>query len=200
MTAEAMVDLVFPVRGDTLPEDHALLLWRALRAQLPWLDDEPEAAVLPLGGLANGPGLRYVGGRARLVLRLPERRAASADSLAGAALDAGGALAVGTPTRRGLGPARVVHAARVDFDIDDEAVFVERCRAALAERGMQAEIVCGRLRRVSGEARMIAGHPVMLYGLGAEQTMDLQRRGLGLHRKLGFGVFVPHKSVAAVGE
>lgn len=196
----AMLDLVFPVRGETLAEDHALPLWQALRSVLPWLDEEPEAAILPLGGLANGPGLRYVGGRARLVLRVPEHRAASADSLAGAVLQAGGELSIGRPARRALGPARVVHAARVDFAAGDETLFVERCREALAERGMSAEIVCGRARRVCGEQGMVAGHPVMLYGLSAGQTVDLQQRGLGFHRKLGFGIFVPHKSVAAVGE
>lgn len=195
-----MLDLVFPVRGETLAEDHALPLWQALRAVLPWLDEEPEAAILPLGGLAIGPGLRYVGGRARLVLRVPEHRAASADFLAGATLQAGGELSVGKPVRRALGPARVVHAARVDFAVGDEALFVERCRASLAERGMNAEIVCGRVRRALGEQGVVAGHPVMLYGLTSEQTVDLQQRGLGFHRKLGFGIFVPHKSVAAVGE
>ena len=40
---------------------------------------------------------------------------------------------------------------------------------------------------------------MMLHGLGPEQSLRLQQRGLGPHRLLGCGLFVPHKSAAAVG-
>ena len=38
----------------------------------------------------------------------------------------------------------------------------------------------------------------MLHDLKLEQSALLQQVGLGEHRKLGCGIFVPHKSIAAV--
>ena len=35
----------------------------------------------------------------------------------------------------------------------------------------------------------------MLAGLTPEQSLALQRQGLGAERKLGCGVFIPHKDI-----
>jgi hypothetical protein len=40
----------------------------------------------------------------------------------------------------------------------------------------------------------------MLHGLKRAESVAIQESGLGLHRLLGCGLFVPHKSIAAVGE
>jgi hypothetical protein len=39
----------------------------------------------------------------------------------------------------------------------------------------------------------------MLSGLNAAQSLRVLRQGVGPHRLLGCGLFVPHKSAAAVG-
>ena len=59
MTSEVMVDVVFPVRGETVAGDHALLLWREIERFLPWLRDEPGAGVLPLTGLSPGDVVQF---------------------------------------------------------------------------------------------------------------------------------------------
>jgi hypothetical protein len=38
----------------------------------------------------------------------------------------------------------------------------------------------------------------MLHALSPEQSLRLQQHGLGPQRLLGCGIFVPHKSAAAV--
>ncbi len=38
----------------------------------------------------------------------------------------------------------------------------------------------------------------MLDGLSAGDSLRVQQHGLGAHRRLGCGVFVPHRSAAAV--
>jgi hypothetical protein len=40
----------------------------------------------------------------------------------------------------------------------------------------------------------------MLTGLRPAESVRVQTAGLGPHRKLGFGIFVPHRSTAAVGS
>ena len=104
-----VVDVVFSLDEVTLGDDHACALAVAVRRVLPWFDEEPEAGILPLSGLARGDGQRFVGRRSRLVLRVPNRRRVGADFLAGARLDLGGVeLRVGAGRVRPLLPARGV--------------------------------------------------------------------------------------------
>lgn len=196
--SEDVTDLSFALGGDTIVDDYALLLWQGLLARLPWLAEEASCGVLPLAGLSRGDGLRFVSRRARLVLRLPRRRLAEADFLVGAEFDLGGRVQVGASTERPLGPAKVVHSHCVDMDSADEVEFLARSREALESRGLRAELVCGRRRSLRGESGPRSGFSMMLYGLSGEQTVDLQRQGLGLNHGLGCGIFVPHKNVAAV--
>jgi hypothetical protein len=41
---------------------------------------------------------------------------------------------------------------------------------------------------------------LMLSGLTREQSLFLQQRGIGSGRKLGFGLFIPHKSIDDLGS
>ncbi|OHC71737.1 MAG: type I-MYXAN CRISPR-associated protein Cas6/Cmx6 [Rhodocyclales bacterium RIFCSPLOWO2_02_FULL_63_24] len=197
-----MVDVVFSLEEGTLGDDHARALSQAVRGVLPWFDEEPEAGILPLSGLARGNGVRFVGRRSRLVLRLPIRRSASADSLAGARLDLEGAmLTVGTGSVRPLFPARgVVYSHFVSVGTDDEIEFLARCRTLLAERGLQPRFITGQARELRAAEGLVRGFSLMLHGLGPAESLAVQEAGVGAHRALGCGIFVPHKSVAAVGD
>ena len=200
MRESEVIDVVFSIRGSTVAEDHALLLWQALRAELPWLEEENEAAVLPLERLGKGDGLRFVGPRARLVLRLPRHRVVSTDFLSGRRLLLNEGIEVGTRSTRALAPSRVIHSPCVDVGTSDEGEFLEICRNWLIDQGMRPEIVCGRGRSFRTEGGTAHGFSLMLYGLTGQQTLVLQQRGLGDNHRLGCGIFVPHKNVAAVGS
>ncbi len=197
-----MVDVMYPLDEATVPDDHACALADAVRRVLPWFDDEPEAGILPISGMAQGNGERFVGRRSRLVLRLPIHRGASADSLAGASLDLDGAvLTVGPSSIRPLLPARgVVYSHLVCVDVADEVEFLAHCRALLDARGLRAQLITGKTHELRGAQGRVHGFSLMLHGLGAAESLALQETGLGAHRALGCGIFVPHKSVVAVGE
>jgi len=196
-----MVDVVFSLASGTLDDDHASALSLAVRRALPWFDEEPEAGILPLSGLARGNGVRFVGRRSRLILRLPIRRSASADFLAGARLDLDGTvLEVGASSVRPLFPARVVHSHFVTVGVDDELEFLARCTSMLAERGLQPQLITGKARELRTAEGPVRGFSLMLHGLGSAATLAVQETGLGGQRALGCGIFIPHKSVAAVGD
>ena len=197
-----MVDVVFALEEATLGGDHAEALSLAVRRALPWFDDEPEAGILPLSGLAHGDGgVRFVGRRSRLVLRLPIRRSASADFLAGARLDLDSAvLTLGKSSLRSLYPARgVVYSHLVSVGTDDEVEFLARCRALLAERAITPQLISGKPQELRTAQGSVRGFSLMLHGLGAADSLAIQEAGLGSHRALGCGLFIPHKSVVAVG-
>jgi len=196
-----MVDVVFSLETGTLGDDHADALSLAVRRALPWFDDEPEAGILPLSGLAHGNGLSFVGRRSRLALRLPIHRSASADSLAGARLDLGDAfLKLGECSVRQLFPARgVVYSHLVSVGDDDEIEFLARCKSLLGERGLKPQLISGKAHQLRTAEGVVRGFSLMLHGLAAAESLAMQETGLGGHRALGCGIFIPHKSVVAVG-
>jgi hypothetical protein len=46
---------------------------------------------------------------------------------------------------------------------------------------------------------MLRGYGMMVDQLSEADSVTLQRHGLGTGRRVGLGLFVPHKSAAAVG-
>lgn len=195
-----VVDLSFGLDGRTAALDYADALLRQLLALLPWLADEPGAGVHPLAGLSPGRGEQYLSRRSRLTLRLPRGRVADARALSGARLDLGGEVLVGAATVRELMAAGVVYSSFVVVGESQEAAFLDACREGLAAMGIpHACILCGKAHAgvaAEGEWR---GFSLLVHGLDEEQSLRLQRLGLGGERLRGCGIFVPHKSLAAVG-
>ena len=197
--SDEIVDLVFALGGRVVAEDYADRLWRALQAVLPWLEEDPLAAVHPLAGTSAGQGERYLSKHARLLLRLSAGRVEAARALCGRRLDLGGEVAVGAATVRALMPSAVLHSPLVQLGTTDESAFSAECRRLLDGLGVGGHMVSGQARSLQAGARQLAGFSLMLHGLESEASLRVQRAGLGADRKHGCGVFVPHKSVAPVG-
>jgi hypothetical protein len=60
------------------------------------------------------------------------------------------------------------------------------------------ERVCGKRHSMVVSGGVLNTFSLMLHALAPEQSLRLQQCGLGPHRLLGCGLFVPHKSAAAV--
>ncbi|MBK6401819.1 MAG: type I-MYXAN CRISPR-associated protein Cas6/Cmx6 [Rhodocyclaceae bacterium] len=198
---DEVLDFVFGLQGRAIAIDYADRLWRALRESMSWLADEPGAGVHPLAGVSAGDFELYLTRRARLILRLPGWRAKAAAGLVGQRLDLGGEVGVSAMSERRLWPARVLYASFVSVGESDEGRFLERCQSDLAALGVgAAQLVCGKARRSVGREGEWRGFSLMIAGLDAPTSLRLQHRGIGGERGRGCGIFVPHKSVAAVGE
>ncbi len=195
----ASLDFAFAVAGDTIDRDYSYGLFQALAAALPWLAEEPLAGVHPIRGLTACADRLLVGGRTRLVLRLPEPRAADCAGLQGARLELPAPLQVGRYTRRELLPYPVLHSRLVVTGAAEESDFVEDIARATAELEIEAEAIVGRRGELRAGAQRFIGFSLMLHGLSTEDSLRAQQHGIGRHRMLGCGLFVPHKSIAAVG-
>jgi CRISPR-associated protein Cas6 len=194
------LDCAFAVAGDIVERDYPAGLYRALAALLPWLDEEPLAGVHPMRGLTPCAGGLLVGGRTRIILRIPEHRADACAALQGANLSLASPLHIGRASRRELLPYPVLHARLVITGTEDEAGFAADARTELAALAIDCDIIVGRRGELRvDERRTLVGYSLMLHGLSAEESMRAQEHGLGRERKLGCGIFVPHKSIAAVG-
>ncbi|MFA7269651.1 MAG: type I-MYXAN CRISPR-associated protein Cas6/Cmx6 [Sterolibacterium sp.] len=207
-SAEEVVDVVFAVHGSAIAPDYAVPLWQALRMNLPWLAEEADAAVLPLARVAHTQTALFLGRHSRLELRLPQRRVAAAQALCGRSLNLGevvgysGTLEIGAASLRSLRPTAVQYSSCVALSCAVEADFVSEAGRLLAQQGIDAQLICGKAQTQSGAEgeNPLQGFSLMLHGLSREHSLCIQRSGLGAGRKLGWGIFVPHRSVAAVAN
>jgi CRISPR-associated protein Cas6 len=189
----AFVDIAFAVRGTTLPSDHRALLAEALERELPFLAADPRCGVHRLK-LAQD----WVSPRTRLVLRVPVERAGEVLGLAGRELDlAGHRLAIGAGHARPLLAHTTLYAHFVAADVADEAAFLAAAEGELGRIGVRGRAICGRWQSL--EAHALVGCSLMVDQLSPEDALVVLESGLGRHRRLGCGLFVPHKTSAAVG-
>jgi CRISPR-associated protein Cas6 len=198
VSAETVVDVVFGLEGTSLPIDHAFDLWREMHRRLPWLADEAHAGIHPLKTSPGGEGVVLLARRAKLMLRVPERRIGDALALAGCTLDVGAGLAVSEGAAKSLHPWHTLHAQRVASAARDEAAFGDEVARWLAARAVVCEFITGRRRTLRAGTREIAGFSVVLHGVKPADSLSLQFEGMGAERGLGWGLFVPYKSILAV--
>ena len=208
-----VVDAVFAISCRSLPVDHAYALSQAVQAALPWFAEEAGAGLHTIHGAASGSGWQRPEGehamlqlshRAKLALRLPRRRLDDAAAMIGRTLQvANQPLRVDSLSVRPLSRittlfSRSVVLADADDDAaDDEPAFLAAAARELGALGVAAaRMLCGRVTPVATPARRYRTRSLMLAGLAPEHSLALQREGLGAQRKLGCGLFIPHKDIA----
>ena len=197
---DTVVEAVFPLEGKALPRDHGQALLDALAGQLPWLHEDAGSGVHPLRLVSGPETLALLSQRTRLILRVHAHRLNELKALVGVQLDvAGHALRLGAVHLRALQPLATLYAYRVAASSADESAFMQAMEAELAALAIAGERVCGKRQSMRVDGREMTTFSMMLHGLAPEQSLRLQQYGLGPHRLLGCGLFVPHKSAAAVG-
>ena len=202
-----IVDAVFAISCRSLPVDHAWALSQAVQAALPWFADEPDAGLHTIHGAASASGwmrpegpddLIQLSRRAKLALRLPRERLQDAAALSGRTLEvAGWPLGVEALSARPLSRITTLFARTVTFGgAEEETDFLAAATTELGELGITATtMLCGRVTMLSTPARTYRTRSLMIAGLKPEHSLELQRRGLGGERKLGCGLFIPHKDI-----
>ncbi len=203
-----MVDVAFEVRCERLPRDYGYSLFRALADQLDWLEADASAGVHPLhgtsasfciDGTASADGSLFLGRRARLMLRLSPERVEQALALSGARLELGSGLDIGAGRLRELMPYATVYSHFVSTGTADETEFLGHAAAQLKAAGLPESMIAGKAHTVRTPEGEVRGFSLLLHGLTPAQSLAVQESGIGQGRKLGCGIFVPHKSVVAVG-
>jgi CRISPR-associated protein Cas6 len=195
-----LVEAVFPLEGKALPRDHAQALQHALAEQLPWLRNDAGAGIHPLKLVSGPESLALLSQRTRLILRVDANRLDELKALCGVELDVSGhALRLGAVHLRALQPLATLYAYRVAAVSADESEFMQAMEAELTALAIAGERVCGKRHSLRVDGLDMTTFSMMLHGLAPEQSLRLQQHGLGPHRLLGCGLFVPHKSAAAVG-
>jgi CRISPR-associated protein Cas6 len=194
----ALVDVAFGVKGTIVPQHYQMLLAAALQEALPHLTADERCGVHRLNLAHGGDGQELVSPRTRLILRVPRADTQATLTLSGRSLDlAGFTLSIGAGRVRELLPHGTLYAHFVAAETADEGAFLAACASELARLGVQGRMICGLWQTL--EAQALAGCSLMIDGLAPEDSLRILEHGIGRHRRLGCGLFVPHKSSAAVG-
>jgi CRISPR-associated protein Cas6 len=199
LPAATAVDLVFPVAGSSLPRDHAQALLDALSGQWPWLKSEVQTGIHGIKLVPGTQATAMLSQRTKLLLRVPTHRAP--ELLASAGVDlvvAGEPMRLGVPHTRELLPHATLYAYNVAATNADEVAFMADVTRELAELGVGGERVCGKRQQLTLSEGTLNTFSLMLHALAPEQSLRVQCQGIGPHRLLGCGIFIPHKSAAAV--
>lgn len=211
-----VVDLVYHISCKCLPLDHAHSFSEAIRKALPWIDEEPMAGIHLIHGAESGNGwmrpddasnaLLHLSKRSRMTLRAPESRVEDAGQLTGTVLDIDGhRLQVGKMKTRLFSTLPTQFARYVvvpdGMDHEDEDAFMRYVAEQLQALEVPVrKLLCGLAHAIQHPDGDLYTRSVMLADLEPEQAVRLQQSGIGSHRKMGCGLFLPHKGIRAVHE
>lgn len=193
------VDVVFPLEGAFLPRDHAQLLRDALCRQWPMLEQENQVGIHTIKLVSGCDEPALLSRRTKLLLRVPTLLAAELLTTQGVDLRVDGhTLRLGQPHTRELQPHATLYAYQVAASSADEMAFMADVTRELASLEITGERVCGKHQHMTLSGAVVNTFSLMLHHLRPEQSLRVQEHGIGPHRLLGCGLFIPHKSAAAV--
>lgn len=208
-----VVDLVFAIRCKTLPLDHGHTLQQAVSRHLPWIDDEPQAAIHQIHVAESAHGwnrpqnssseLLWPSRRTRLVLRMPRHRVETCQALTGRMLDIDGhELNIGPAKQKMLSKLTTIFARYVDTrGADQDQAFIQDVADFLEQRKINAKkMMSGLLVKHRIDDGYLLTRKLMLAGLSIEDSVRLQQRGIGDRQLMGIGIFLPHKGIDAVKQ
>ena len=210
---DEVVDLVFALDCRQVPVDHAYTLAAALLRVCPWMAEEPLLAIhnIQVAGSQNGwerpahgtTSHLEVSRRTKLKVRAPRERVPELlATLPGTRLDVGHC-----PVTLGAGKVRLLSQETTLFArylvaetaAADEHGFLEATARALAAIDILVrKALCGKTSVLATPRGEILARSLLLADLSAAESLRLQQHGLGPHRLLGCGIFIPHKGIDAV--
>ncbi len=209
VTVDTMVDVVFTMVCRLLPQDHAHALATAVTAVLPWLAADPRCGVHTVHVAESGNGWQRPGDmlhpsrRTKLMLRVTRERIEDTRVLCGQCLSVNGheLLVKDLVDTRAMSTLTTLFSRYiVSPDAQDESAFLDEVARTLNSLGIKPrKLLCGRAQTLGTDRQPLTTRSLMVAELEVEEALLLQQHGLGSHRFMGCGLFIPHKSIKKVG-
>lgn len=208
--SDEIVDLAYSITCKSLPVDHAYALSEAMAKALPWFVEDEYVGLHTIHVAESGNGwfrpdeknaLLHPSRRTKLVLRVTRNRIDDANELIGKILDISGCpLQIDGVMVRPLSTITTIFSRYVVADRnDDEQQFLSSVMAELNGLGIKPKkMLCGKEKIISIPAKTLLTRSLMIADISVDDSVTLQQKGLGEHRKLGCGLFIPHKGINEV--
>jgi CRISPR-associated protein Cas6 len=200
-----VVDLVFKIECMTLRNDHTWYLYKAIKELLPWFGNQPEHGLHPIHVASSASGwvrpeapdeLLHPSRRTRLKLRLPKEKITAAQALSGKTLDIDGhKMLIGGSKVQLLSMTDTLYSHQV-VAVEDEEEFIRQSVTGLKALGLKfSKVLCGKTHTLETPKSSMLTKTLMVGGLSFPHALTLQINGLGSHRYMGCGLFIPCKSI-----
>ncbi|NKB76121.1 MAG: hypothetical protein GKR96_03510 [Gammaproteobacteria bacterium] len=138
-----------------------------------------------------------------MYLRVPKHRIEDTKSLTGRKLKLDQHhITVGESQLKMLVPTKTVFSRSVcGTNVENEQDFTDEIVSTLHQQNIRVtKMLCGLSHTITTPTGSIAARSVLLADIEWDESLALQQQGLGPNRLLGCGIFLPHKSLAAVGS
>lgn len=211
MQGNQIIELHFPIHGNTLPSDHSYPLYAAISSLIPSAHSAAWLGIHTIKGCKLKPGIIEISKSTKLRLRLPMSKASEAYALAGATVDVGGhSIRFGIPELHLLRPSKRLRSRFVMIKCKDSKgksaeadSFLISLKKQVADLGIVADVSIEPSRFNESEknefsrramrvkAATITGFGVILDNLTEQDSLLVQANGLGGKRRMGCGLFDP---------
>jgi len=206
---EDVFDLVFKLSGSHLEIDHAFALSLALQDHLgAEICGKIGVHGVSMAGSGNGWNRPEqtdlaipLSRRARLVIRVHREDSDTVMRISDQTLQIGDQqVAIGRSSVRKLSRLGTLHASAVRCQREQsEADFLNEVAAQLKNMNIDvSKMICGKSRDIRAADEIIYSRALLIADLKPDESVNLQRQGIGDDRLLGCGLFVPHKGIDAV--
>lgn len=205
---DTIQDAVFNIYSKILPIDHAYALKQALLAYLPWLN-KVNAGIFDIS-VADGngweqdheSGFYYPSKRSKLVIRMPKEKLNESESIVGKTLDLGEyqIKVVKALKPRLMSDMQIIFAKNVVCNQNaSEDAFLQEVYQQLQKLDITpTKMMAGLDRKISTPDGYIYTRSLMIADLKKAESVRLQENGIGEHRLLGCGLFMPQKGIETV--
>ncbi len=207
MNASPVIELVFPVKGKTLPADHNYAMYGATAPICPVIHSNPLITFQTISGIPDQKGkIILAGNKASLHFRLPADLISQIYPLAGKALSIRGhAIQLGIPKVLMIKSSPTLRSRLVVIKgYQEPTPFLEAAQRQLDALGIAGNLSIpadrqGQLERKTlsinkpNQRYKIVGFSLEVSNLAEEDSITLQISGLGGKRSMGCGYFSPIK-------
>lgn len=207
-----VVDVVFKIDCKMLHVDHAWALSEALAKEAPWILEEELFGLHPVHISESANGWQrpddenaeiHLSKRAHFGIRIPKSRIDDAKELSGLMLNINGhSMKLGKTSIKELVPLPTIHSRYIlsnKQDTEDE--FIEYVASEIQKHEIPLrKLMCGKSSELKIDGKKHFFRSIMVADLNKEHSLLLQHTGIGPHRKMGSGLFIPHKGIASIAK
>ncbi|MEW6495063.1 MAG: type I-MYXAN CRISPR-associated protein Cas6/Cmx6 [Cyanobacteriota bacterium] len=201
------IDLVFPLTGQTLPLDNGYIVYSALSRICPAIHQLENISIHPIAGILKSSKLLHLTQHSKLQIRLPvDLIPFIYESLAGQPFTIGqNPFQLGIPEYNPLAPFPNLYSRLVIIRrFQQSQSFLEAAKRQLERLNIQGTITLSTRAKGQPQCRQLTignktgtfavrGFGVQVTDLSAEDSITLQKYGIGGKHKMMCGVFVPSR-------
>lgn len=207
-----VTDILFNIQCKMLPVDHAYELYQAIEQSLPLINNLVNAGIHAIHVAESGNGWMrppdgeylHLSKRTKLILRIPLDKIDEVSKTLGHTTIniATNSMNIGSHKLRPIQASKTIFSRYIVCQGQQtEEEFLHWILQMLQTMDIHPKkMLCGRPHTLNTGEGPLLTRSLMIADMSKPDSIRLQQYGLGSHRLMGCGIFLPHKGIDAVKE